>query len=72
MRAKTAEGRRLKRLATAYANAFADWTWGGGGDPEDIPEVEERLKKARRKLFDAIDSLTSIDLTPRIVADDHP
>ena len=72
MKATTAEGRRLKRLATAYANAFANWTWRRGGDPEGVPEIEERLKKARRKLFDAIDSLTSIDLTPRGIGDGHP
>jgi hypothetical protein len=65
MRAKTAEGRHLKRLAKRYANAAVDraleandprgqWGWDTRGALED----------AKKKLHDEIDRITSVDLTP--------
>ena len=69
MKAKTQQGRTLKRLATEYANAFADLTWMGAADPEDRLDIIKRVRKAKKTLFDKIDEVTGIDLTPRAVSD---
>lgn len=72
MNVKTTDGRRLKRLARAYARAVADvalekvdpsgqWDW----DTHTARDV------ARDKLFAEIDRLTSVDLTPRAVSGDY-
>lgn len=57
MRAKTAEGKRLKRLVNRYAKAVEARSWMGSMDSVD--------HEAKKLLFDEIDRLTSISLTPR-------
>lgn len=69
MRARTTEGKRLKRLAKEYADAWADLSWIGGADPRDHNAIRKAYKKAREKLHKAIDEVTSLDLTPRVVED---
>ncbi len=49
---------KLKHLAAAYAQAWVDKSWASGGDPESIPEIDHRLERARRRLFEFIDNIT--------------
>lgn len=70
MRAKTSAGSQLKRLAKRYAEAFADLVLIGGRHPDEHAEIRQQYAKARKKLYERIDSLTSIDLTPRSVHDE--
>jgi hypothetical protein len=42
--------RTLKRLIRAYAEAAIQDSWKGGRDPEDMPVIEARKKKARANL----------------------
>lgn len=69
MRAKTVEGTRLKRLIGKYVKAAIDQSWMGYKDAEEHNDIEENYKVARKKLWDEIDRLTSIDLTPRAEQD---
>lgn len=69
MRWRTAEGSRLKRLATAFAQAKSDLDFLGATDPADHEAIRNRYRAARRKLWSAIERLTSIDDTPRSVLD---
>ncbi len=83
MRAKTAaeqsigttsDNRRLKRLAREYAVAAMNVWNDGVGEIENgartwYPSVEarEKYRKARKRLHDAIDSLTIISLGPQAI-----
>lgn len=42
--------RRLRSLIIAFANASIVDSWKGGGDPDDIPQVEQDLKDAENRL----------------------
>ena len=70
MRAKTRDGERLKRLARKYADACVELSWIGSRAPDFFDDIREEHRKARKKLFDEIDRLTSLDLTPRAVMDE--
>ena len=70
MRAKTKDGERLKRLAKKYADACVELSWIGSRFPDGHDEIRADYNKARKKLFDEIYRLTSIDLTPRAVRDE--
>ncbi len=70
MRAKTADNRKLKRLAKEYADAWEqlkhlEHVWGSERDM--IACGREYYRKARKKLHDAIDSLTILTLGPSAV-----
>ncbi len=75
MRAKTKTGKQLKRLAYRYAEAYSEGviayldskTEGGIFDSVQCEEIKRKCNKAEKKLFDAIDELTSADLTQRAV-----
>ena len=68
MRAKTKDGERLKRLARKYAVTYADML-ECGDDPTDYgATVRVMCREAKEKLYDEIDRLTSVDLTPRAVS----
>ncbi|KKM91109.1 hypothetical protein LCGC14_1231830 [marine sediment metagenome] len=41
---------RIQTAIKRYANAFADASWKGGGDPADIPSIEQELKNAKLHL----------------------
>lgn len=69
MKVKTKQGERLKRLAQKYGNAMIDLSWLGNCPPEEHPKIKEAHDKARKALWDAIEELTSVDLTPRTVRD---
>ena len=71
MRAKTKDGERLKRLANSYADAKVERSWRGTKDVDEWEAIDERVNKARKQLFDEIDRLTSVDLTPRAVRDEQ-
>jgi hypothetical protein len=45
---------KLRAGVEDYAEAFRDDSWKGGGDPTDIPEIENRLREARLKLTELI------------------
>jgi hypothetical protein len=49
--------------------AYAEITWIGSRPPEEHQEVKEYFRKCRKKLHDAIDELTSVDLTPRAISE---
>lgn len=68
MRAKTTEGRRLRRLADHYAQATADLAFLGAANPLDHAAIRDRYRKAKEALYGEIDRLTSINLTPRAVS----
>lgn len=69
MKANTKEGDRLKRMAVRYARAYAEETWIGSRHPDEHQEVLDEFKAAKKALFDAIDELTAVDLTPRAVSE---
>lgn len=67
MKAKTTDGARLKRLAKAYADEWANLSWISSCHPDDHAGIRARYKRARQRLHRAIDELTSINLAPRSV-----
>ncbi len=70
MRAKTKDGERLKRLANKFATTSSLWTWANEFGTSAGREIaQENMYKARKRLFDEIDRLTSLDLTPRAIQD---
>ncbi len=66
MGAKTADNRRLKRLAKEYADACVDFSWEGYSSPEDL-NARQRLREARKRLHNAIDSLTILSFGPKAI-----
>lgn len=40
----------LRRAIIAYTAAAIADSWKGGGDPDDIPAIEQRLKRAHARL----------------------
>lgn len=61
----------MKRLAKRYAEAYAETTWIGHGKPKEGVRIEKDCEDARKKLFDAIDEITSTDITPRAVQEGY-
>ena len=56
---------RLVRAIERYARARVDNSWKGGGDPDDIPRIERRLKRASADLNKLIDELHHGELQTR-------
>lgn len=52
--------KRLLRAITNYVNASINESWKGGGDPADIPEIDERLKIRKEQMMKVIDSIESV------------
>jgi hypothetical protein len=50
---------KFHELLAAYAFSFWDEKEKGGGDPEDWPEIEERLRRAEVNLLRYVESLES-------------
>jgi len=48
----------LRKRIKRYANAKIDDSWKGGGDPNDIPEIERELRVAKQNLDNYINRLT--------------
>jgi hypothetical protein len=76
MKATTSDNRKLKRLATQYAEAYhLAWMALQAGKRVELPRnarkkaCQDAYKKARQKLHEAIDALTTVDFTPRAVED---
>lgn len=44
------EARKLVKLIERYRDAEVEDSWKGGGDPADIPYIEEELRLARSAL----------------------
>lgn len=42
--------KKLALLIERYGSALVADSWKGGGDPDDIPDIEYELEKARAKL----------------------
>ncbi len=49
---------QLRRMIEAYKFAHEVDSWKGGGDPEDVPAIEKRLKEADARLYQFIKSIT--------------
>lgn len=71
MRAKTTEGAKLKRLAKKFAEATANVAVEQVSSSQFNWDTVGALDDARKKLFDEIDRITSLDLTPRAVTEEH-
>lgn len=41
---------RLRRAIGRYTRAYNADSWKGGGDPDDIPAIEQELRSARKAL----------------------
>ena len=41
---------RIQKAIKRYANAVAEDSWKGGGDPADIPSTERELKESKSSL----------------------
>ncbi len=59
------EAAKLKRLIRRFANAQEDKSWAGGGDPDNIPDINAEFKEARKALNDYIRSLTDVSESTR-------
>ena len=42
--------RRVQKAVKRYANAVAEDSWKGGGDPADIPAIERELRESKAAL----------------------
>lgn len=51
------EKRALMEAIKAYAEAAIADSWKGGGDPADIPEIEQMLEGAMQRLLLSVDFL---------------
>ena len=76
MKATTSDNRKLKRLAAQYAEAYhQSWMFLQTGRRVELTTATRKkacrdaCAKARRKLHEAIDALTTVDFTPRAVDD---
>lgn len=56
--------KKIKRLVVIYCHSYAAYQSRGGGDPEGWPYIEQNLANARKKLWEAIEQLTRVALSP--------
>ncbi len=70
MKARNEDAERLKRLVEDYADACAKFERIDDWRHPSASRLRKKCEDIRTKLYDEIDRLTSIDLTPRSVLED--
>lgn len=48
----------LTRAINRYTRACIDYSWRYGGNPDDVPAIEQERKNARKALKRVLDELT--------------
>lgn len=59
---------RIVRAINKYVRAFDADSWKGGGDPDDIPNIERRLARTKIALKRALDAAMT---EPEVQQYDH-
>lgn len=56
------ERRALERAVRRLIRAEIEESWSGAGHPEDIPDIEDELKSAKKALRALLDKLQEPDV----------